>query len=188
MDNNIKAARLSFINMLYDGNISVTSGEYVKQFAEQYGCPKLGDRRRTTNLMSTLHSRHILKLKETLTEHCADYAITFDCSSYSFSAEALIIRSLDEALWVINEFLGILNLYEEHLDSENTAGLLKTFIRRFNLHGKGLVCAMMDGAAVNTAAITKLNKKFDDAHVMRARCLSHFLTLVGKRMTESYPN
>ena len=82
---------------------------------------------------------------------------------------------MDEELWVINEFLGILNLYEEHLDSENTAGLLKTFIRRFNLHGKGLVCAMMDGATVNTAAITKLNENIsDDIHVMRVRFLSHF--------------
>ena len=150
--------------------------------------PNFGDRRTTADLMTTLYSSIIQKLNETLAKRCTDYAITIDCSPYSFSGQALIIRSLDEDLLMINKFFDGLNLYEKIPYSENTAGSLKTFIRRFNLHDKGLVCAMLDGAAVNTAAITKLNKKFDDTHVMRARCLSHFLTLVGKRMTESYPN
>ena len=70
LNNNTKAALLSFDNMLGDGNISVNAGEYVKQFAEQYGCSNLGDRRTPTDLMFTLHSILILKLKENLAQHC----------------------------------------------------------------------------------------------------------------------
>ena len=89
---------------------------------------------------------------------------------------------MDDEAWKVIEFLAGLNMYDESPDGVGTAASLLKFMDIFNLDRSKWQCVMMDGCAVNTAAVDLLISLCDNVNVQRIRCLSHLLSLVGKKM------
>ena len=125
LDNDTKAARFDFVKSLFISNISLQSSLPLKAFCERYGVPNLGDRRTIQVMVTFVHESLINSVKKTIaTEENCDHALTIDASPYSFSAEAMTIRTLNVDAWVINEQLAGLNLYERSPNIKNTAASL----------------------------------------------------------------
>ena len=80
------------------------------------------------------------------------------------------------------EFLACFNMYKESPDGEGTVSSLLAFIKIFGLEISGRQCVIMDGCAFNTAAVNRIVTMCYNVNVNRVRCLSHFLSLVGKNM------
>jgi hypothetical protein len=147
LHNDTKAARMDFVKSLFVSNVSLQSSLPIKDFCERYGVPNLGDIRTLNDMVTFVHEDLIERIKRIIgSEVGCDYGITIDASPYSFSAEAMTIRTLDVDAWNINETLAGLNLYEKSPNSENTAASLLRFIRRYDLRKEGWICTMMDGA------------------------------------------
>lgn len=89
---------------------------------------------------------------------------------------------MDDEAWKVIEFLAGLNMYDESPDGEGTAASLLKFMDIFNLNRSKCQRVMMDGCAVNIAAVDLLISLCDNVNVQRIRCLSHLLSLVGKKM------
>ena len=73
-------------------------------------------------------------------------------------------------------------MYEDSPDGKGTAALLLAFMKKIGLERSVWKCLMMDGCAVNTAAVNRLVTLCNNVKVNRVRCLSLFLSLVGKNM------
>ena len=94
----------------------------------------------------------------------------------------MIIFIIDEDKWSVVELLSGCNSYKESLGGKVTTASLIAFMKIFWLERSGWKCLMMDGCAVNAAALNCLVTLCDNINVNRFRCLSHFLSLVGKKM------
>ena len=73
-------------------------------------------------------------------------------------------------------------MYEESLDGDGNEFSLLAFMKIFVLERYGCQCVMMDGCAVNTAAVNRLVTLCNNFNVNRVRCLFHFLSLTSKNM------
>ena len=73
-------------------------------------------------------------------------------------------------------------MYEKSPNGEETGASLLHFMNGFNLCPENWACVMMDGCSVNTNAVNRLCEKFCSINVKRVRCLSHFFSLVGKKL------
>ena len=50
------------------------------------------------------------------------------------------------------------------------------------------MCVMMDGCSINTNAANNFCKKIDSINVERIRCLSQFVSLVGRKLERNELN
>ena len=92
------------------------------------------------------------------------------------------IRSINEEKWSVVDLLEGCNMYEESPDVEVTEASLLAFMIISGLKISGWQCVMMDGCAVKTAAVNWIVTLCDNVNVNIFRCLSNFLSLVGKNM------
>ena len=79
---------------LFAGNSSLSGDKVMKDFFEQYGTPNLGDERTLCDSIAVVHCDIIKNMKKMILGHEYEYRITIDTSPYSFSAEALTVRTL----------------------------------------------------------------------------------------------
>ena len=184
LDDETKMLRLEFVKLLADCNLSAEKREFIKEFCHNHSKSNcnLDPKRTTSDYFHHVHTDIIETIKKFSKKHGLEYGVTVDASPYSFSAEAMSLRIVDEETWKVVEFLAGLNMYDESPDGEGTAASLLKFMERFNLDRSKWQYVMMDGCAVNTAAINLVASLCGNINVKRIRCLSHLLSLVGKKM------
>ena len=129
-----------------------------------------------------VHTTLISQLKKYLLKQGIEFGITVGASPYSFSAKAMSICIIDEEKWSVVELLAGCNVYEDSPDGEGTVASMLSFMKRFGLKGSVWKFVMMDGCEFNTAAMNWLVSLCDNVKINRVRCLSCFLSLVGKNM------
>ena len=176
--------RLEYVKLMCDANISSEAMGLITNFISLCKARvNLGDARSRNDHIKYAHIAEKKKLKELLHKKLTGaYAITIDCSPYSFCAEAMMIRRLHPESWEIVELLAGLKLYENSPNGENTAGALYSYLTEYELNPQDWIAAMMDGCSVNTKAINDLTTKVNNLHVKKVLCLSHFFSNVGGKM------
>ena len=124
----------------------------------------------------------ISQIKKYLINQGREFGITVDASPYSFSSKSMIIYIINEEKWSVVEFLAGFNVYEDSPNGEGNAASQIALMKRLGLEISVWKFVMMDGCAINTAAMNRLVTLCDNANVNRVRCLSCLLSLVGKNM------